>query len=421
MVLFYLNDVSVWPKNNVTRNRYLLSCFLLLAGAGIPGKSYAVASPDDTFKPYVASTLLYDSNFLRQSDNSAPIAGNSDKSDFIKQVKAGFDMDWTISRQHIIVKANANQNWFQNFSPLDYTGWDTQAEWDWQMGNNLNGEIGYSNIQTLSSFGQLNSLVGNLLNSQRSFAEAGYLFHPNGKIKLGWFRTENQFDSAARQFSNNIEDNAELNLQYLSPTGSIFGVRVLATDGQYPQRQLTPGNTLDTAYTRMNYSVTGDWHATSKTRVDGLVGYTQQFYEHFSFRDFADITAQLNLNWQATDKTLLELSARRLISQADNLFSSFYLTQGVWFNATWQATPKMTLGLPMSYQQQHYDLGGASTNIVGFAQTKDNVSNVGLNLMYYPVQSISIGPVLNYEKRDSNSLLRAYETKSAGINLQAAF
>lgn len=388
----------------------------------MPSKSYAVASPDDTIKPYVASSLLYDSNFLRLSDNVDPVlvTGKSDKSDFIKQVAAGFDMDWTISRQHIIVKANVNQNWFQNFTSLDYTGWNTQAQWNWQMGNNLDGEIGYTNIQALGSFAQLNGILDNLINNQRYFANAGYLFHPNGKIKFGVFRTEYQYDGTSRQFSNNTEDNAELNLQYLSPTGSILGLRVIATDGQYPQRQLTADSTQDNAYTRMNYDVTWDWHTNSKTRVDGLVGYTQQHYTHFGALDFSDIVAQLNLNWQASDKTILELSTRRLINQANNQFSSFVLTQGVWFNLTWHSTPKITLKLPMSYQQQQY-LGGVGTSTASFGQQKDNVGNIGLNVMYHPLDSISVGPVLSYEKRDSNNPIGSYETKSAGVNLQAEF
>lgn len=410
-----------FSKNNATKNRYLLSCFLFLIG-GLPSRSYAVASPDDTIKPYVASSLLYDSNYLRLSDSVDPVAitGKSDKSEFIKQVAAGLDMDWTISRQHIIVKANVNQNWFQNFSTLDYTGWDTQAQWNWQVRNDLDGQIGYTNIQTMGSFVQLNSLIDNLVNNQRSFANAGYLFHPNGKIKLGVFRTERQFDANNRQFSNNIEDNAEFNLQYLSPTGSTLGMRVLATDGQYPQRQLTANSTQDNAYTRMNYAATWDWHASSKTRIDGLVGYTYQDYANFSVRNFADIVARLNLNWQASDKTLLELSARRDIYQADNVFASFLLTQGVWFNLTWQSTPKIALILPMSYQQQQY-LGGTGSNTVGSGQQKDNVSSIGLKMMYHPLDSISIGPVLNYEKRDSSNPIASYETKSAGVNLQAAF
>jgi len=421
-MLLYLDYVPYGSKKDMSRYRYLLSCFIMLIGVLQTSKCYAVASPDDTIIPYVGFNMLYDSNFLRLSDNVDPIlvTGKSNKDDFIKQVSAGFDMDWTISRQHIIIRANVNQNWFQNFTSLDYTGWDTQAQWNWQIGNNLDGEIGYANLQTLGSFAQLGELIDNLRNYQRFFASAGYLFHPNGKIKFGVFRTESQFDDVSRQISNNTEDNAELNLQYLSPTGTILGLRILATDGRYPQRQLTAGSTQDNAYTRMNYALTWDWHASSKTHIDGLLGYTQQWYEHFSARDFDDIIAQLNLRWQATDKTLLELSARRLIDQANNFFSSFLLTEGVWLNLTWQTTPKITLAIPVSYQQQQY-LGNTGNNLVNFEQQKDDVGNIGLNLMYHPLESINIELLLNYEKRDSNNPRRSYETQSAGLNLQAFF
>ncbi|MGZ8236559.1 MAG: XrtB/PEP-CTERM-associated polysaccharide biosynthesis outer membrane protein EpsL [Methylobacter sp.] len=388
----------------------------------MPSKSYAVASPDDTIKPYVASTLLYDSNFLRLSDTADPVAltGQSDKSEFVKQVAAGFDLDWTVSRQHFIVHANVNQNWFQNFTTLDYTGWDTLAQWNWQLGNNLDGEIGYANAQALGGFGQLNGVLDNLINSQRYFANGGYLFHPNGKIKLGVFRTERDFDGTSRQFSNNAENNVQADLQYLSPTGSTLGLQVIATDGEYPERVILPGSTQDNAYTRMNYALTWDWHSNSKTRIDGLVGYVQQDYENFGFRNFDDIIAQVNLNWQASEKTILDLSARRQVSQADNLFSSFVLTQGIWFDFNWQATPKIALMLPISYQEQDY-LGGGGTSTAGFGQQKDKVTNVGLNVMYHPLDSISIGPVLNFENRESNNPIASYESKSAGVNLQADF
>ncbi|MCK9620219.1 MAG: outer membrane beta-barrel protein [Methylobacter sp.] len=421
MASLFCDYLQYGNKNDAAKNRYLLSCFFLLLG-GMPSKSYAVASPDDTIKPYVASTLLYDSNFLRLSDTADPVAltGQSDKSEFVKQVAAGFDLDWTVSRQHFIVHANVNQNWFQNFTTLDYTGWDTLAQWNWQLGNNLDGEIGYANAQALGGFGQLNGVLDNLINSQRYFANGGYLFHPNGKIKLGVFRTERDFDGTSRQFSNNAENNVQADLQYLSPTGSTLGLQVIATDGEYPERVILPGSTQDNAYTRMNYALTWDWHSNSKTRIDGLVGYVQQDYENFGFRNFDDIIAQVNLNWQASEKTILDLSARRQVSQADNLFSSFVLTQGIWFDFNWQATPKIALMLPISYQEQDY-LGGGGTSAAGFGQQKDKVTNVGLNVMYHPLDSISIGPVLNFENRESNNPIASYESKSAGVNLQADF
>lgn len=423
MVLIYLDYLPNSRKSSpALRNRSLLSCLIMLAG-GTPVNSYAIASPDDSIRPYVASSLLYDSNFLRLSDNVDPVlvSGKSDKSEFVKQVAAGVDMDWTISRQHILIQANVNQNWFGNYTSLDYTGWDTLAQWNWRIGNDLDGELGYANVQALGNFVQLNSLVDNLQNNQRSFANAGYLFHPNGKIRFGLFRTESQLEGTGRQFSNNIENNAELNLEYLSPTGSIWGLRIIGTDGEYPDRELTAGSTQDNAYTRMNYNVTWDWRSSSeKTRINGLVGYTEQRYDNFGIRDFSDIVAQLNLNWQASDKTLLELSARRQIVQADTLFSSFVLTEGVWLNLTWQYSAKVALKLPVSYQEQQY-LGGGGGAGFDVDQQKDQVGTIGINLMYYPVESISIGPVLNYEKRDSSDPLRSYETESAGVNLQAAF
>lgn len=383
-------------------------------------KSHALASPDDTVKPYVAFNMLYDSNLLRLSDTADTVAitGKSDKSDFIKQIAAGFDMDWTLGRQHILVKALINQSWYQNFSTLDYLGWDTSAQWNWQLGNHFNGQVGYANSQTLGGFGQLNSLVSNLQNNQRAFVNAGYLFHPNGKIKFGLFRTEFQFVDKTRKFSNNIEDNAELDLQYLSPAGSVLGFRLLATDGRYPDRSFTAGDTQDNAYTRMNYALTWDWKASEKTRAEGNLGYTQQHFEHLGGRDFSGITARLGLRWQASDKTWLELTAKREIDQAQNLFSSFLITQGAWFSLNWQASPKINVTLPVSYQEQKYlgTVGAAS-----LPQQKDKVGNAGLNLTYHPVENISISAVLNYEKRDSNNPLRSYETQSVGINLQAVF
>ncbi len=407
-------------KKKIANNRYLFTCLALLTVGGMPEKSYALASPDDTIRPYVASSLLYDSNFLRLSDSVNPVlvTGKSDKSEFIKQITAGIDTDWTVSRQHIIVKANVNQNWFQNFTTLNYTGWDTQAQWNWHIKSNLDGHIGYANIQTMGGFGQLNQLIGNIQNNQRSFADGGYLFHPNGKINLGIFRTELQYHEISRKISNNIEDNAEITLQYLSPTGSVLGVRLLATDGQYPNRQLAADSTLDNAYTRMNYATIWDWHASSKTRINGLIGYTYQDYTHFSNLNFADIIADLSLNWQASTKTLLELSTRRLVTQANNQYASFVLTQGVWFSLNFQYTPKIILKLPISYQQQQY-LGGATNPIYG--QQKDNVGSIGLNLMYYPWRSISIGSILKYENRDSNNYQASYGSQSAGVNLQAEF
>ncbi|MGZ5602092.1 MAG: hypothetical protein ACXWFX_15990, partial [Methylobacter sp.] len=80
MVLLFSDCLQCGSKSNVSKSRYLVSCLMVLLGGIASSKSYAVASPDDTIKPYVAASLLYDSNFLRLSDNVDPVSvtGKSD-------------------------------------------------------------------------------------------------------------------------------------------------------------------------------------------------------------------------------------------------------------------------------------------------------------------------------------------------------
>lgn len=411
--------------------RCLLSCLLLAIGYAMPSKSYALDTIDDTFvppftkatiKPYVATNMLYDSNFLRLSDkiDTVSLIGKTDKSEFIKQASTGFDLDWSLSKQRIIINADVNQNFFQNFSSLNYTGWKTKAKWDWKKGNFWEGEVSYSNDEKLGSYTYINTLTPNQINNQHFLVSAGYLFHPNGKIKFGLFRNENKYDAISRRISNNIEDNAELNLQYLSPKGGGAGLRFLATNGQYPSRSFPNIISTDNAYTRYSFQLTWDWRATSKTQIDGYLGRTQQYYAHLSDGNFAGNIGHLNLRYKASDKTLLELSAIRDIFQNTGQAANFTLNQGIEFLVTWKYSSKISLNMPLSYTQIQY-LGGTNSSAQGSLQQVDHINHIDLNLSYQPLASISIAPVLSYEQRSSNNLAMCYETLSVGANLKMVF
>ena len=397
----------------------------------MPSKSYALDTIDDSFvpsftkatiKPYVATNMLYDSNFLRLSDkiDTVSLIGKIDKSEFIKQASTGFDLDWSLSKQRIIISADVNQNFFQNFSSLNYTGWKTKAKWDWKKGNFWDGEVSYSNDEKLGSYTYINTLTPNQINNQHFLVSAGYLFHPNGKIKFGLFRNDNKYDAINRRISNNIEDNAELNLEYLSPKGGGTGLRFLVTNGQYPSRSFPNIISTDNAYTRYSFQLTWDWRATSKIQIDGYLGRTQQYYVHLSDGNFFGNIGHLNLRYKASDKTLLEISATRDIFQSSGQAANFTLNQGIEILVTWKYSSKISLNMPLSYTQIQY-LGGTNSSAPGSFQQVDNISHIDLNLSYHPLPSISIEPVLSYEQRNSNNLAMCYETLSVGANLKMVF
>jgi exopolysaccharide biosynthesis operon protein EpsL len=384
--------------------------------------AYALPYPYDTLKPHVGAGTTYDNNLLRLSDSVNPVdvAGKSSKSDIITQVRAGVDADWQLGRQHLIIKTDVNQNFFQNYNELNYLGWDLLGKWGWQLGNHLSGEIGYSNKVSLGSFAQINGLINNLQTQENYFANGGYLFHPDWKVLAGLRRNSTTYDGVGRQISNGLEDTGELELRYQSPTQHMLGLRVSLTDGSYPNRTFTTTSTVDDKYTRNKYEMIWDWSPSSKTRFDGQLGYVQQRYAHLARRDFSDIIARGKFTWRPTEKTNLALSGWREISQANTLTSNFVLKQGIGFTPTWIATSKIELSAPVSYEQQHY-LGDPGIVQTGFTQQIDKVSDLGLNLLYQPFDNTEISMMVKHEDRKSTVQTRNYKDQSVGLNLLFAF
>lgn len=399
---------------------------VILSGYIVGNNTYAASSPDDTINPYVASSILYDSNFLRLGKNVNPllVTGKNTTSEIIKTVTAGVNADWQFfSRQHFLINANVNQNWFQNLTGLDYTGWNTEAKWNWVAGNYLSGNLGYKNQETMGSFSQLNGLVSNMLNTQSYYGSGGYLFHPSGKVSVGFTRTDTVYDSITRRASNSILDDYQINLQYIKPTGDTIGLRFILENGQYPQREYTSTSTIDNSFTSYNYALTSSYQALEKIKVDGYAGIIQQNYVHLSVRDFTTWIAQIGLDWAMTEKTSMNLLVARNVMQSTNLYATFQSTQGVTLKPTWKATPKFALSLPLSYQQIQY-LGNTGFD-AAILQNQDyndyTSSRVGMTMSYQPLDNLSIGGQLNYEKRDSQNLNRSFVDESAGLNIQAKF
>lgn len=384
--------------------------------------AHAAYSGDDTVKPFVKVGTVYDSNLLRISDSVNPVdvSGKDSKSDIITQIRAGFDMDWELGRQHLIVKAAVDQNIFETFSELNYLGWDTLANWKWQIGDDLNGELGYSNKATLGTFAQLNQLIANLQTIEQYFAKGGYFFHPNWQVRAGLLRYKLAFDDEIRSSNNNTEDTLDVGLRYISDAGNMAGVRISLTDGSYPDRIFTTGSLIDNSYIRNKYEMIWDWAITDKTRFDGQVGYLEQHYDHLGALDFSKIIGRTNLNWQVTEKTNLSLNAWRDVYQADNLNASFILVQGIRFTPAWQATSKINLSASVSYEQQDF-LGAQFNQNAGAFSQQDLILKMAFILMYQPFDNVMLSLATQHENRDSNIEIRSYQAQSIGLSLQIFF
>jgi exopolysaccharide biosynthesis operon protein EpsL len=383
--------------------------------------AFATSTTDDTFRPYIGTTLTYDSNLLRLADSITPeqVAGKDTKSDFIKQIRGGVNIDWKISRQQVLAKLEVNQNWFQTFTELDYLGHNVLGQWNWQIGSKFNGEIGYSHKLTLGSFGQLNQLLNNLQTEEKYFANGAYQIFPSWFLRGGFIRNNVFYSEELQKISNRNENTGDFGLRYISPGKNMLGLQMAITDGNFPNRQNLA--TLDDAYMRNSYNLEWNWNYSIKTHIDGQLGYTQQEFERLSSRDFADITTRANIYWEITGKSMLFLSGWREIGQADNLNATFVLSQGARLIPIWLASPKIKLDMPISYEQQEF-LGDPGFSQNNSAQARlDKLSKIGMNLSYKPLENTEMSLFIQYEERKSNNLQSNYKSHSAGIKAQVLF
>lgn len=380
----------------------------------------ATATPDDTFMPYAGASVRYDDNLLRLSDQRTPqqAAGKNTKSDFIKQINAGLNIDWDFNRQNLVVKTNINQNWYTNYSELDNLGYDVLGQWNWAIGNKFKGDIGYSNRTSLGSFSQLNQLISNTQTIEKYFVNGAYQVIPDWFVHGGFARRELSFSEPTRQVSNNSEDTGEFGVRYLNNAKNMFGLKVSLTDGTYPKRNVT--EVLDNAYTRNSYDFNWIWNYSIKTRFDGSLGYTHQNYDNLKTRDFSNMTAHGNIFWLVTGKTALYISGWREIAQAETLTSNFMLRQGARFTPSWMPTAKLKLSIPVSFELQDF-LGDPGLDSNAAVDREDTVSNFGLNVGYKPLENTEASLMIQYEDRISNIQLRTYQDLLTGLNMKVNF
>lgn len=386
-------------------------------------KSRSKTNSENSIEPIVGATFKYDSNLLRLADNSV----QKTQSEIIKQIRAGIAARWNFKRQQLLVQAVVQQNWFSTYHELDYLAHDVSVQWNWQVGSQLKGELGYQHKRDLGDFGQQNQLrLDNFSDQADYFARGAYQFAANWAVSGGLLRKEFSFSdvdgrfATGRQVRNRREDGADIGLRYITSNDNMLGFTFGIAKVLFPEREFTPGAEIDNQYLRKHYDLDWRWNYSVKTQLAGRVGYLQHTAKNLSQYDFDNMTARLNANWEMSSKTALQVSLWRDVSFSGNTNSSFVLEHGMKFTPTWLANPKFSLDLPISYVRQEYAGNPGVSKLVEGAE-KDDIFTVSLNAFYKPFEHTQIGAYVGYEQRDSTALSRTYDSTMAGLDLQIKF
>jgi exopolysaccharide biosynthesis operon protein EpsL len=390
--------------------------------AGLTPTRDANALWGDRLELFVAEARIYDDNVFRLSAQTDPssLLGTSARDDVYDTISLGLRFDVPVSRQRFVGGIWWDDHRYGRFTVLDFTDRHERALWQWQAGNQLSGEIGYTEDLALASLANVESVPRpNPLDKQRVFLNAAYLFTPRWRLQGEMSRLDQSNEVPVQQVNDVRLESVDLTGSYISPAGNQIGLRLQTAKGDLPNPLTIVGGSVDNSYRQHGVELITDWTITGKSRVKAGVGWVDRSYDQLPQRDFDGGTFHARYDWQATGKLALTAAARREISAVEEININFALVTGVELRPTLRLTEKITLSAGLEYSDREY-LGDPFV-VLGAASRNDQVRLAELTGSYRPLRPVTLELLLRRETRSSNAPFGDYVLNLLGVRVRLGF
>ena len=320
---------------------------VLITASVLAPVSNAAALWKDKFEVFVGGAVTHDDNVFRLSNASDPAAvlGSSSKEDTYTTTSLGFRLDLPVRRQRFLAGLRWDQHRYDRYSVLDFTDHDGQAIWKWQAGNDLSGELGYTEKLELASLsniqGNVQSSIPNPLKTQREFLNAAYMLTPRWRLR-GEMSRDKQTNTVFRVNDIGIKG-ADLTASYVTPADNQVGVNLRVADGNFPNGQTVGTEVIDNDYRQRTVAAVLDWTLTGHSRMSARAGRINRNYQQLSERDFDGPMYRVAYAWTPTGKFILTAIAQRDISTDEQVNTSFAYVRSVTLYPTLRLTEKFDL------------------------------------------------------------------------------
>lgn len=383
-------------------NKPALLLALIATSAVLP----VYALEGDTFRPFVSFSRYYDDNLFRLAENETITINGSTKkgpqADSYNVLAFGANVDWRIKRQQFLARATKSLVRYSNFDSLDYDGSDYLAQWNWQMGNYWNGQVGATKTLSQSSFADLNTNIA--VNNQRTvdnaFATANWQFHPRWQIGSRINEVKVLNSDPTQTFNDFTEQSEELNLTWRTLKGTSLRAQLRLAQAEYPNRQ---SGTIDNSYTQQELNISTVWPYSGLLRLQGRIGYVEREHKTISERDFSGLTGRATADYFPSGKTAVSFSLYRELGAVSEISSSYRLATGISLNAAWSPTSKITLRGGVSDETAKFE-GDPGFLLFNVPVREDKTQNASLSLNYEPMRSTVIGLGVQTGRRESNNV-----------------
>ena len=398
---------------------------IIAAGVLVPVTD-AVALWDDRLELFAAQTLTWDDNVFRISSGLDPAAalGSSSKGDTYSTTSLGFNLDFPVSRQRFQGGVTWNKTRYDRFTVLNGDGHQGQGIWVWQVGNDISGQLGYTETFGLASLANIQSGVQsstpNFLTTQRAFFNAAYLLTPRWRLRGEAGRLKQSNEVPERKVNDTSTDSVDLTVSYVTPVSNQIGLGVRVDDGRLPNRELVAGELFDNSYRQQNVAAVTDWTLTGSSHLSARVGSVRRTYTQLPQRDFEGGTFNAAYDWKPTGKLTLIAAAQKGISTSEQINIGFVLVKGVALRPALRLTDKVNIAGAFEYSNREYRSDPALALGVVPNRT-DRVRSAAVTASYRPIRTVTLQMALLHETRSSTAAFGDYAANVVSVTARIGF
>jgi hypothetical protein len=406
---------SSWPLlAPMMRSACLAAGWLVL----VPGAAHAMGN-DSAFLR-AAAGLVYDSNVLGVSSEIpesaiAGLPGSRERGSWIMEYGAGVRVDLPLSRQRLKLDASVTRSDYAEFPELDYTGYAASGDWQWGIGRDWFGQITADVVQSrqANASGRAFSLPL-LVKRYDGLADVHYRLTPRWELGGALGGSFVRYD--AEEFAAGDTDLTMQSVEamYRSPAGNATGVRLTFEQGNWPNAPTTGGD----GYGQYTLAAVLDWGVTGRTQLSGDIGYTSSTRSGAAGGSTGGVSGRLSLRYSIGAKTQAEAALYQLFGPLQDPDATYVRTRGMDLGASYLATARTSIAIHATWKTIEY-LGAATAPLS--EQREDEYRVLGFDAAYRATRTLSLRAGGQYEQRDSNLPLTAYDVYTIYLRGQVEF
>lgn len=374
---------------------------LALLGLGL-GLSLGLLSSTlqaQSLHPYATLRLTHDDNLFRSPDANAV-------TDQRLRASAGLDALWRRGRQRFVLGGELYRDQFRDYSTYDHTGAALDGQWLWQAGERWAGDLGYGYRRWLRDFANQAVPAKDIGERHRLSAEARRWLDAHWQLGLRVGGDDIRFSASPALDKQRLS--TRLRLEHQSLAGNRLGAQLLYRDVRFDDADLRD-------YHDLWAGPTVSWALSGKTRLEAEAGLLRRTHEQLGERDFSGAVGELELIWQALNKTEVTLTLYRDLNSLDDEVADYARVHGLRLQPVWQISAKLRLTALAAWEERDY------AERPGLADATEDWTRAGLSLGWAFTEYSALTLGWEHQRRDSDRPSDDYRADTLWLEARIGF